>query len=306
MQLSRARALVVVGSLFVGKAGRAQPPSVRLEATADRADITLAQSVRVALAIEGPAPLRVELPESLLTADANAAWRIRPDPPGARAEVTPSGPGRERWQQVYRLDPYAEGQPLVASFDPVTVNGQAQTWEPVRVRVTRTVGDPSVTPPRPPIGPEDPPAPAVEPPPPPLPVWAAVTAGLGCVAVLGAVLLRARREKPVPPGEWALAQLARLPAGGGAQTVERVAAIVRAFVEGRFGVPAPKLTTEELAAAARGQGWPVEQADPLRALLDECDRVKFARDVPDDDGCRRLVRRAAEWIHHVGRPAGPR
>jgi hypothetical protein len=219
--------------------------------------------------------------------------------------VKPVGAGRERWQQVYRLDPYLEGKPLVASFNAVTVNGQPVTWDPIRVEVTKTVGDPATTPPRPPIGPEDPPPPPVQPPSESFPVWVAVLFGLACVAVLIVVRLRVRKAKPVPPGEWALGQLAKLKADG-AETVERVAAILRAFVERRFAIPAPKLTTGELAAAAREQGWPVEQADPLRTLLDECDRVKFAGDVPDNDGCRRLVRLAVEWVNHVCRPAEPR
>jgi hypothetical protein len=306
MGTAKGRTLAALGLLLLAPAGgRAQPPAIRTGATADRTATTLSRPIRVTLSVEGPAPLRVELPETLLTADANAAWRIRPDPPGGKAEIRPAGPGRERWQQVYRLDPYAEGQPLVASFNPAVVNGQPATWEPVPITVTRTVGDPATTPPRPPIGPEDPP-----PPPPspadPLPAWAGVLIGLACGAVLTAVVFRRRRVKRVLPDEWARAEFARLNPTGGAETVERVAAILRGFVERRFAIPAPQLTTEELTAAAREQGWPVEQAEPLRALLDECDRAKFAGDVPDDDGCRRLVRLAVEWVHHVGRAAGPR
>jgi hypothetical protein len=300
------RAVVVLGLLCLAPAGaRAQPGAIRATAQADRTQIALAQSVRVALTIEGPAPLRVELPEALLTADANAAWRIRPDPPTSRAEVTPAGAGRERWQQVFRLDPYAEGAPLVASFNPVTVNGQAVAWEPVAVAVTRTVGDPATTPPRPPVGPEDPPPPPPAPADEPVPAWWAAALVVSCAAVAVAARRRARKAKPAPPAEWAAAELAKLEGNGGAETVERVAAVLRAFVERRFAIPAPKLTTAELAAAAGEQGWPVEQAEPLRALLDECDRGKFARDVPDGDGCRRLVGRAVDWVNHVGRPAGP-
>ena len=87
--------------------------------------------------------------------------------------------------------------------------------------------------------------------------------------------------------------------------VERLAAILRAFVERKFAIPATKLTTTELSAATEEQGWPVEQAESLRALLNECDRAKFAGEVPDDDGCRRLVRLAAEWVTHVCQPPEP-
>ena len=224
----RTRAFAFAVLLVLAATLRAQPSAIHTESKADRKEITLAQSVRVTLAIEGPEPLRVELPKSLLTADANAAWRIRPDPP---EKPKPAGVGRERWQQVYRLDPYAEGKPLVASFNPVTVNGQTVTWEPVPITVTKTVGDPATTPPRPPIGPEEPPPPPPPPPPDQFPAWAAVLVGLACVVVLSVALLRARKVKPVPPGEWALAQLAKLKMPGGAEAVERVAAILRTFVE---------------------------------------------------------------------------
>src|SRR6185369_1137407 len=133
----------------------AQQPAIRTEAKADHTESTLARSVRVTLAIEGPAPLRVELPKELLTADANTVWRIRTEPPDRKPEVKPAGAGRERWQQVYRLDPYVPGE-LRVSFNPVTVNGQSVTWDAVPVKVTKTVGDPAATPPRPPVGPEDP------------------------------------------------------------------------------------------------------------------------------------------------------
>ena len=306
LRIEGRRTFAVVGLLLLAAPViRAQPPAIRMEAKADRTEITLAQPVRVTLAIEGPAPLRVELPKELLTADANTVWRIRTEPPDRKPEVTPAGAGRERWQQVYRLDPYPPPGTLRVSFNPVTVNGQAVIWEPIPIKVTKTVGDPAATPPRPPVGPEDPPPPPVIIEPLPFPVWVAVMFGLACVAVLVAVLLRTRQVKAVPPHEWALVRLAKLDGKSGAEVVERVAAVLRAFVERRFAIPATKLTTAELAAATGEQGWPVEQADPLRAILDECDRAKFAGDVPDDDGCRRLVRLAVDWVHHVGRPAGP-
>lgn len=281
---------------------RAQPPAITTDSKVEpkEAQITLAQSARVTLVIEGPAPLRVELPKELLTADSNAAWRIRPDPRDAKPEVKPVGKDRERWQLTYRLDPYADGKALVVSFNPVTVNGEKVTWKPIEITVTRTVGDPATTPPRPPTDPEDPPPPPIEHP--QFPLGAAILLGFAGVAVLVAVLARKRKAKPVPAHERALVRLAKLEGKAGAEVVERVAAVLRAFVERRFAIPATKLTTAELAAAAREQGWPVEQAEPLWAILDECDRAKFAGDVPDDDGCRRLVRLAIDWVNHVSRP----
>lgn len=287
-------ALVALALLLSPLLLRAQPPGVRADAVPDRTAVTLSQTVRVTLTLEGPAPLLVKLPEQLLTADANVAWRIRPDPPAGKAAVRAIANGREEWRQVFRLDPFDEGA-LLVSFNPVAVNGQPVTWPPVAIAVTKTVGEATPTAARPVTPPEDAPQPPAPPPRAPVPVWVIVAFGSACLAALVVVWARSRKAKPVPPGEWALAALAKLEAGG-AETVERVAAILRAFVERRFAIPATQLTTAELSAAAGEQEWPVERAEPLRALLDECDRAKFAGDVPDDDGCRRLLRLAVDWV----------
>ena len=267
----------------------AQPPGVCAEAVPDRTAVTLSQRVNVTLTLEGPAPLLVKLPEQLLTADANIAWRIRPDPVAPQAQVNALANGREQWRQVYRLDPFDEGA-LLVSFNPVTVNGQPVTWPPVAIAVTKTVGEGTAA--RPVTPPEDVPVPPVDTPRVPVGIWVVVAFGQMCLVVAVAVWARRRKAKPVPPGEWALAALAKLE--GGAETVERVAAILRTFVERRFAIPAPKLTTAELSAAAE-QAWPVERAESLRALLDACDRAKFAGDAPADGG-RELARLAADWV----------
>lgn len=291
------RALLVLLAL-APTAVRAQP--LRADATADRTACALSDSVRVVLSLEGPAPLRVELPKMLLTADADSAWRIRPD---GDARVTPLPNSRERWEQKLRLDPYVEGAPLVASFAPVKANGEPVTFPAVRVTVEKKVGaNTAVLPVTPP---EDPPRPPDVERANPLP-WIAAAVALVCFALAFAVWKRSQKLPPVPPLEWARAELARVRTEEGPPAVERVAEVLRAFVERHFGTPATKLTTSELSAAAAQQGWPVEQADALRGLLDECDRAKFAGDLPDDDGRRGLVRRAVDWLNDVGRAAGPR
>ena len=283
---------------------RAQQPDIRATVEGAPKKLALSESMRVTLVLEGPKPLRVELPKQLLTADANVAWRIRPE--GA-PKITPAGEGREQWRQVYRLDPYAEGAPLAASFSAVTVNGQSMTWPRIEVEVRKSVGELATTPPRAPVGVEEPrEVPTSSPTWSPWPLVACAAAVIVALVSL-VVLVRRRRAKPIPPHEQAGAALAKLLAADalGAVEVERLATILRRFVEGRFAIPATKLTTTELLAAAREQGWPVEQADALRLVLDECDRAKFAGDVPDHDGCRRLVALAVDWVNDVSRPVGP-
>ena len=61
-------ALVALALLLSPLLLRAQPPGVRADAVPDRTAVTLSQTVRVTLTLEGPAPLLVKLPEQLLTA----------------------------------------------------------------------------------------------------------------------------------------------------------------------------------------------------------------------------------------------
>ena len=85
-------------------AGRAADVTPSL--TADRTDLRLSDSMHLTLAVEGPGPLRVELPAELLDAVAAANWRLRP---AGAAAVTDLPGGRQRWSQSYRADPYVAG-----------------------------------------------------------------------------------------------------------------------------------------------------------------------------------------------------
>jgi hypothetical protein len=299
-------ALAVLLSL---SAARAQPPEVRAAVEGAPKQVALSGSARLTLVVEGPTPLRVELPKQLLTADANAIWGIRPD--RDEAKVVPLGGGRERWSRTYRLTPFppvegpAAGKRAVG-FSPVTVNGQPVTLPTVEIEVTSAVGSAAV-PPHGIVGVEDPPPPPVDTQPSSLP-WFAAVVGAAVLVLVAVAALRKPRAKPVPPYEEAVATLTSLLAAGspGAAEVEQVAAVLRTYVERTFGIPATRLTTAELLAAARQGGRAGEQADALGLLLDACDRAKFAGDVPDADGCRRLVRAALDWLDDLRRAAGPR
>jgi hypothetical protein len=61
-----------------------------------------------------------------------------------------------------------------------------------------------------------------------------------------------------------------------------LSAIVRRYLEGRYGVRAPELTTEEfLQEAKRAANLPASQRELLEQFLERCDRVKFAGYRPD-------------------------
>ena len=110
--------------------------------------IALADSVQLTLAVEGSAPLRIELPprpEQLLAPASAKVWSIRPI---GSAKTSQLEGGRERWEQRYRLSPFVPGEKVAIVFSPlkVTAGGNANASEvefPSReVRVQTAIAEP--------------------------------------------------------------------------------------------------------------------------------------------------------------------
>jgi hypothetical protein len=153
--------------------------------------------------------------------------------------------------------------------------------------------------------------------------------GLGSVALLAALaaylIHRGRRgtESPppvTPPDEIALRDLDALEAedlpGKGFVKLfsQGVSDILRRYIEGRFGIDAPELTTEEfLASLTFSCEFEADHQQLLRAFLTHCDLVKFAEhrptieDMSETSGtCRRFIleSRQAPLKSPVPQPAG--
>lgn len=100
---------------------------------------------------------------------------------------------------------------------------------------------------------------------------------------------------PRPPHEIAFEALRaleaeELPERGEVKTFHiRASDIVRAYVEGRFGVDALEMTTGEVLDGLRGQEVDAGALADFRRLLEGCDLVKFARDRPDLARCREVI-----------------
>jgi hypothetical protein len=117
--------------------------------------------------------------------------------------------------------------------------------------------------------------------------WIAL-AGLGVGAIAGVItflMLRERRVRKSQVSAWELAirRLAELEARGApdAETADawfvELSGVIRAYVEGRFWLRAPELTTEEfLAEARRLAALTGDHRELLGSFLERCDRVKFA------------------------------
>lgn len=125
----------------------------------------------------------------------------------------------------------------------------------------------------------------------------AVTAALGILALAG-FFMRGHHAlevaaPPLPPWEVAYQRLRelerrQLPAAGRYEVYYvELSAILRHYIEDRFGLRAPEQTTPEFLDAAATRGvLSAEQQALLSAFLRHCDRVKFARFLPSQDDMR--------------------
>ncbi len=143
-----------------------------------------------------------------------------------------------------------------------------------------------------------------------LPLIAVLAALIGLWARRFRVHFRRPSAEPVPvsPRDKALAGLRRLRERGAIEIgpaepyYRELSALVRRYLEERFGLRAPERTTEEFIREAAESGrLDDDQRDRVKAFLSECDLVKFARHEPDATGRRsawnaadRLVRETSE------------
>ncbi len=147
--------------------------------------------------------------------------------------------------------------------------------------------------------------------------WA-LAAGVATIAiglwVLWGRLRRGRSviEPPIPAHEWARREIAWLIAedlvarGRIQEFYYRVSAIVRGYIERRFGLAAPEMTTEEFLEAAAGDSrLGYIGTEPLGEFLTSCDLVKFARHEPGSRECDQVLRTASEFVERTREHAPP-
>jgi len=137
-----------------------------------------------------------------------------------------------------------------------------------------------------------------------------IGAAILAVVALGGLLYRlfSRRGQmpliiPRPAHEVALEALAKLRAarlieeGRHEEFYVRLSDIVRTYLEVRFRLRAPEMTTEEfLQAAQRDPQLAPPQRSLLSTFLSEADLVKFARYVPESSDAERAYHAAGEFV----------
>jgi hypothetical protein len=163
-----------------------------------------------------------------------------------------------------------------------------------------------------PAGPAPPPAPAKPPVGLPLPAWVPVAlagAGLAMALLAWAAIRRLRRRPPpaplpradTPPHEAALARLAgldpdRLPLR---DFYGRLSEVARAYLEDRFGLPAPRRTTAETRGLLAGLELPA--GAPVAEWLAAFDLVKFAKAEPSREEARAHLEAVRRWVAATAR-----
>jgi hypothetical protein len=147
-------------------------------------------------------------------------------------------------------------------------------------------------------------------------LWPFLVAAIAALLIaIGVVLWIVLRDRAVRRGrisawELAMRRLADLEARGapGGEDADgwfvELSAVVRAYVEGRYRLRAPELTTEEFLLEARripdlGDG----HRDLLGSFLERCDRVKFAGWRPEADESLTVLGSARDFVQDSRPPA---
>jgi hypothetical protein len=126
---------------------------------------------------------------------------------------------------------------------------------------------------------------------------------VGIVILIGALRRRAVRQARVSAYDEAVRRLEALGARGAPDSgaadswYVELSSIVRRYLEGRYGVRAPELTTEEfLQEARRAAGLAQNHRELLTAFLERCDRVKFAGYRPDSEESMATLKAARAFV----------
>jgi len=147
--------------------------------------------------------------------------------------------------------------------------------------------------------------------------WAGLASGVIAAALAAYLLarwLKRRASRPAPPiaaEVWARNALDKLAAEGlfdrghVREFYYRLSEIVRVYIERKFSLAAPEMTTEEfLNALARSRGVLPYPAERLREFLEACDLVKYAAFQPRREGADHAFASACAFVDETARAAG--
>jgi len=134
--------------------------------------------------------------------------------------------------------------------------------------------------------------------------WFGLAGGAAVLTLAGYLWARHRRKQILKtPRKIALESLASLEATRESLTAEdfakQAALTVRRYISERFGINAPRQTTEEFLQelAAKNDSPLIPESDHLRGFLKSCDLAKFAASNLDSTQRGNLIEAARTFVH---------
>jgi hypothetical protein len=249
----------------------------------DRAQIRIGERLTYRISVRRPESVTIQWPEiggELAGFEVEDARTSRPLRQGSLILE----------ERTYRLRTFEAGdheipEAVVGVLTAVGVRGQARAAGPITVDVQsvlpKDLASADIRDVKPPV---------------PAGLWRWWVLGAALLAAAGIALVWWMRRRPARPAvgpgprpahEIALEALERLrqewlPGKGRYEEYYvRLSGIARTYVEGRFGLRAPEMTTEEfLQSVVQAPELTAEQRELLRDFLTHCDLVKFARYQP--------------------------
>jgi len=119
----------------------------------------------------------------------------------------------------------------------------------------------------------------------------------------GKALLPSRQKPPRPAHEVALEELEALaqsdflPSGKIKEYYIRISDIIRQYIENRFFIYAPEMTTTQLLEKMELEKLDKNYIDMMREFLDSCDLVKFAKYIPEEKETNVLTQLAFDFVN---------
>jgi len=262
-------------------------PGIRAVLSISTGEMNLTQTATLTLTIEGPAPLRIDLPDPLFDARTIGQFQIQPQP----SKVSELGENRQQWSQTFQIDPFSTDnlqimvQPIKLRVgmvvEPVTIR-----FDPLKVHVSSNIGNPDIS-----LLHKDASIETL----PPLPESSSFPWWIVAVGLLIVFAWRRGKRKPaaIPPtpAQLALSQLERT------ELLAEIADVLRRYFEAIWDLPASKRTTPEvLREVSRMQKLSSESAEKLADILEACDRAKFAGELVDRETIVTILSRARQLI----------
>lgn len=277
---------------------------VTLTVTLDRSEAPVAWPLELTVDAVAKNGVTVTLPTAPKTLGDMTVTKCTDDPD----IPTPDGAARQ-WKRTMTLESYTSGEkniPVVTvkfsdTRDPKKPIDAELSTEAFKLKITSAiVGKPDVYKPRDIKG-------AVELTPQPDYMWIWITlAAIGGAVIallLARYFIRRKIMRALTAGEWAIRQLnilegEHLPEAGMVEKFYvRLTLVVRQYIERRFGIAAPKLTTREFLDKVQGKHIVDDQnRQSLQNFLSAADMVKFARFTPGPDEVNTSFDTARDFI----------